>query len=100
MDVPFTLAMFAALLADNITIQAKNGEADVIGGDIGGYTALYFASRYPGLVSSVFVTGCEGNYASNVYSTWTAPKTCLRVALGVILLSRSWLLQLLRKIGD
>jgi pimeloyl-ACP methyl ester carboxylesterase len=94
-DVPFTLPEISAVLANTISTSAKNGKADLIGDDIGGYIALYLASKYPELVSSVFATGCERDYSSAVYSTWMSIKTYFGAILGMALIPRSWLSSLL-----
>jgi len=96
----FNLSSIAALLAELISENARNGRADVFGGDLGGYVALYLASRYPELVSSIVVTGCERDYSSRLSSTWTAVKTYFGAVLGMILLPRSWLDALLKKLDS
>lgn len=100
LNVPLTLPTIAALLADLVIEQGKKGKADVVGSDIGGYAALYLASKYPELVSSVFVTGCERSYASRAYSTWMAVKIYFGAVLGMVLFPRSWLLHLLKKLDS
>jgi pimeloyl-ACP methyl ester carboxylesterase len=100
LNVSFTLPSMAALLADLVATHAKNGKADIFGGDLGGYAALYLATKYPALISSIIVTGCERDYGSIFYSTWIAIKTYLGAVLGLILVPRSWLNALLKKLDS
>jgi hypothetical protein len=46
------------------------------------------------------MTGCERDYSSSLYSTWVAAKTYLGAVLGMILLPRSWLDVLLKKLDS
>lgn len=98
LDVPFSLPAITALLADLISKHAKDGRADVVGSDLGGFSALHLAATFPDLVSSIFVTGCERDYGPQLYSTWIAIKTYLGAVLGMGLIPRSWLLSLLKKL--
>lgn len=59
LNVPFTLPSIAALLADLIANHARNCKADVFGGDLGGYAALYLSAKYPERVSY-----CEGAFGT------------------------------------
>lgn len=94
-EVPFTLPAISAVIANLISNSARNGKADLIGDDIGGHIAIYMASKYPNVVSSVFTTGCERDYSSTSYSTWMSIKTYLGAILGMVLIPRSWLNSLL-----
>lgn len=96
----FNLPSIAAFFAEVIVENAKNGRAHVFGGDLGGYAALYLASRYPELISSIIVTGCERDYSSSLYATWVAAKTYFGAVLGLILLPRSWLDVLLKMLDS
>ncbi|PMD34601.1 alpha/beta-hydrolase [Hyaloscypha variabilis F] len=59
-NIPFAIPDSAALLADLVTENAKNGKADIIGMSLGGYTAIYMAQKYPNLVGTggLFLSGC------------------------------------------
>ena len=98
LNVPFTLPEIAALLADLIKTYAKNGKADIVASDIGRYSALYLASKYSDLVSSVFATGCDPDHSSIVYSSWMAIKTYLGAVIGLILVPRSWTFSVAKKL--
>jgi len=50
-SIPFNLPDAASLLADLITKHAKHGKAGLIGLSLGGYTSIYMAQKYPGIVS-------------------------------------------------
>jgi pimeloyl-ACP methyl ester carboxylesterase len=58
--ISFNIPDTAALLADLVSKNAKNGKVDVVGMSLGGYIAIYTAQKYPGLVEGrgLFVSGC------------------------------------------
>lgn len=71
-SISFNLPDTASLLADLITKHAKNGKAGLVGLSLGGYTSIYLAQKYPGIVSEgVFVTGCGHSWPSpNSVKSW------------------------------
>jgi len=98
LNIPFTLPAIAAVITDLIAKHAKNGRADLVGDDLGGYIALYLTSKYPDLITSTFATGYERDYSSGLYSTWMTIKTYCSAVLGMVLIPRSWLLPVMKKL--
>ena len=54
---PFSVEFSAHLLADLIRQKAKNGAAHVVGLSMGAHVAIYLASHYPDVVTTVFASG-------------------------------------------
>src|ERR1700733_3970746 len=54
---PFSVEFSAHLPADLIRQKAKNSEAHVVGLNMGAHVAIYLASHYPDVVTTVFASG-------------------------------------------
>jgi pimeloyl-ACP methyl ester carboxylesterase len=90
-NIPFAIPDTAALLADLVTMHAKNGKADIIGMSLGGYTAIYMAQKYPNLVGTggLFLSGCGRPFPR--------PGSFLTWANGFALALAGWTLRYLPK---
>jgi len=71
--ISFNIPDTAALLADLVAKEAKNGKADIAGMSLGGYTAIYAAQKYPNIIGAggLFVSGCEKTWGKvGSWRTW------------------------------
>lgn len=64
---PFSVERSAQLLADLIRQKAKNGEAHVVGLSMGAHVAIYLASHYPDVVTTVFASGLN-RFAPSIWT--------------------------------
>jgi pimeloyl-ACP methyl ester carboxylesterase len=78
-SIPFNLPDASSLLADLITKHAKHGKAGLVGLSLGGYTSIYMAPKYPGIVSEegMFVTGCG--------HSWPRPSSAKSWGIGMLM---------------
>jgi len=85
-SIPFTLPDAASLLADLITKHAKNGKASLVGLSLGGYTSIYIAQKYPGIIADqgLFVTGCG--------HSWPRPGSWKSWAVACLMFVFNWII--------
>lgn len=97
-SIPFSLPTAAALVADLISTHAHNGRASVVGMSLGGYTAIFLASRYPDLVEDVFVSGCQQLWGGP-WSAWLMGSV-MAFGVGITLaMPRSWFMWVCAQAG-
>jgi pimeloyl-ACP methyl ester carboxylesterase len=89
-STPFSPTDAAALLADLIAREARDGKAHVVGVSLGGVVGLYLAAKYPDRVRSVFVTGCGRDLRSSLSAGYFGAFV-FAVALPTLVLSVVWL---------
>jgi pimeloyl-ACP methyl ester carboxylesterase len=82
--ISFNIPDTAALLADLVSKNAKDGKVDVVGMSMGGYIAIYMAQKYPGLVEGrgLFVSGCG--------MVWPRPGSWRTWGMGFVMFLSLW----------